>query len=94
MDKATKSYESTVSLRGEQKLTLARKSFLSSLRGVNGDWLRKSFLTSLKRVNGDSCLIGDFHSPMQTQSALRTVLDSYPSHGSLTRPVVDPAGNS
>ena len=42
-----------------------------------------------------SCLIGGgFHSPTQTKSALRTVLDSHPSHGSQTQPVVDPGGQS
>ena len=37
---------------------------------------------------------GGFHSPAQTKSALRTVLDSHPSHGSQTQPVVDPGRQS
>nr|GEW81750.1 ribosomal protein S11, chloroplastic [Tanacetum cinerariifolium] len=41
-----------------------------------------------------SCLIGGFHSPTQTKSALQTVLDSRPSHGSQTQPVVDPGGDA
>lgn len=41
-----------------------------------------------------SCLIGGFHSPAQTKSALRTVLDSHLSHGSQTQPVVDPGRQS
>ncbi|GMN22275.1 hypothetical protein TIFTF001_040219 [Ficus carica] len=53
----------------------------------------------LSGVNGDSAVgraasflldSGGFHSPTQTKSALRTMLDSHPSHGSQTQPVVDP----
>nr|GLL17250.1 hypothetical protein TorRG33x02_065250 [Ipomoea trifida] len=61
-------------------------------------------LTTLDfQVNGDSAVgraasflldRGGFHSPAQTKSALRTVLDSHPSHGSQTQPVMDPERQS
>lgn len=51
------------------------------------------FTIIINRVNGDSAVgravsflldRGGFHSPTKTKSALRTVLDSHPSHGSQT----------
>ena len=49
------------------------------------DILIHQFPIMINRVDGYSVgRAGGFHSPAQTTSALRTVLDSNPSHGSLT----------
>jgi len=53
------------------------------------DILIHQFPIMINRVNGYSVgRAGGFHSPAQTTSALRTVLDSNPSHGSPTQPIL------
>jgi hypothetical protein len=53
------------------------------------DILIHQFPIMINRVDGYSVgRAGGFHSPAQTTSALRTVLDSNPSHGSPTQPIL------
>lgn len=53
------------------------------------DILIHQFAIMIDRVDGYSVgRAGGFHSPAQTTSALRTVLDSNPSHGSPTQPIL------